>query len=429
MIALFILGLIITILNVFMFLQSIKRYQRTIISFSASFVLFSIFYYFILVLNIHFTLGLYIILFINLPIFIYHLKSKNLPVKFQLKLDSKLILFTFLLLYGTISFLHYSGRWGDWDAYAIWNLHGKFLFYENWTDLFTNDISWTHPDYPLFIPALNAMIWRALNTINAIVPVIIAYLPFLGIVSLFYLYFKHKNSVLLGLIIILFIVIDKRFMLKASSQMADTYIAYFYLLAIMLFSDQKEGENRRKALPFVLGFCSSVPMWVKNEGIVFFIIFSIVYIIRFRKFGHLILQFFIGSLIIIIAVASFKMMYAPANDLLRGQGVDTLQKIVDYNRYYEIAKSLVINVFIQVPLVLFLLAFFILFNVKKLFRLEMYILFLTLICYLFVYVITPHDLKWHLDTSLIRLIHHLYPAVLFVLFKILIKAPFVRVLN
>lgn len=45
--------------------------------------------------------------------------------------------------------------------------------------------------------------------------------------------------------------------------------------------------------------------------------------------------------------------------------------------------------------------------------------FLTLVLlvlgYIFVYLITPYDLSWHLATSLTRLLYHVYPSVIFLI--------------
>jgi hypothetical protein len=37
------------------------------------------------------------------------------------------------------------------------------------------------------------------------------------------------------------------------------------------------------------------------------------------------------------------------------------------------------------------------------------------VCYFFVYILTPKELNWHLETSLVRLLLHIIPATLFVL--------------
>src|SRR6185437_8443315 len=37
---------------------------------------------------------------------------------------------------------------GQWDAWAIHNLHARFLYYPDaWRDLFTPLLTWNHPDY------------------------------------------------------------------------------------------------------------------------------------------------------------------------------------------------------------------------------------------------------------------------------------------
>ena len=53
------------------------------------------------------------------------------------------------------------GRWGGADAWAIWTFHAKYLFYDNWYELLQNYIDLTHPDYPLFLPSLITIFWKA----------------------------------------------------------------------------------------------------------------------------------------------------------------------------------------------------------------------------------------------------------------------------
>src|SRR5579859_1378630 len=65
---------------------------------------------------------------------------------------------------------------GDgWDAFAIWNLHARFLFRggEHWRDGFTPLIPWSHPDYPLLLPAAIAHFWAGLGRESQLVPALI----------------------------------------------------------------------------------------------------------------------------------------------------------------------------------------------------------------------------------------------------------------
>ena len=62
---------------------------------------------------------------------------------------------------------------GDgWDAFAIWNLHARFLFRggPHWRDAFTPLLPWSHPDYPLLLPGAIAHFWTYLGHDDPRVP-------------------------------------------------------------------------------------------------------------------------------------------------------------------------------------------------------------------------------------------------------------------
>ena len=55
---------------------------------------------------------------------------------------------------------------GGWDAWAIWNLRAHFLYRDSavaWRDAFTETLDWSHPDYPLLVPAFVARGWKSLG--------------------------------------------------------------------------------------------------------------------------------------------------------------------------------------------------------------------------------------------------------------------------
>ena len=65
------------------------------------------------------------------------------------------------------------------------------------------------------------------------------------------------------------------------------------------------------------------------------------------------------------------------------------------------------------PVLLFAFAFTVLLQPRSYITHPAFIIIcLTFLAYLSIYVITPHDLQWHLITSLERLLHQLYPAFL-----------------
>lgn len=69
---------------------------------------------------------------------------------------------------GLLSLALPSHIWGGWDARYIWSLKAKFLFEtpQAWRLLFSPEISWSHPDYPLCLPNTLAWGWQLLVNIT-----------------------------------------------------------------------------------------------------------------------------------------------------------------------------------------------------------------------------------------------------------------------
>ena len=66
---------------------------------------------------------------------------------------------------------------GEWDAWSIWNLHARFLYRGGnfWTDGFSPDIPWSHPEYPLLIPGATALLWTLAHAEGPLTPVAIGF--------------------------------------------------------------------------------------------------------------------------------------------------------------------------------------------------------------------------------------------------------------
>src|SRR5688572_29095539 len=67
---------------------------------------------------------------------------------------------------------------GEWDAWAIWNLHARFLFRggEHWRDMFTGELFWSHTDYPFLLPAVLAGGWTLAGEETTTVPMFFTFL-------------------------------------------------------------------------------------------------------------------------------------------------------------------------------------------------------------------------------------------------------------
>ena len=165
---------------------------------------------------------------------------------------------------------------------------------------------------------------------------------------------------------------------------------------------------------FLIGFFSASCGWIKNEGLVFFFIFSFFFVIHNFKISKYIKYYFLGTLIPLLVLIVFKLQYAPSNDLIKGQNNSYL-KIMDIHRYITILNFLIhhLRIYYQLIIVLIFMsisswAYYKTFSFQVIISL--------LIVYFFVYILTPYNIEWHLRTSYDRLILHVTPALLYSIF-------------
>ena len=173
-----------------------------------------------------------------------------------------------------------------------------------------------------------------------------------------------------------------------------------------------------KSLVFITGIVISGAFWVKNEGLFFFLITSFLVFFQYVSDKKLIVKYFSGTIVLIIILIVFKTINYTENDMLPGLFKTFGIKLFDSNRYILIFKYFKITILEKFPILPLLLLFSVIFY-PKFEKLNIYpflgIIFL--ICmYFFIYLFTPKDLAWHLETSLDRLVHHVYPSVLMLFF-------------
>jgi hypothetical protein len=137
----------------------------------------------------------------------------------------------------------------------------------------------------------------------------------------------------------------------------------------------------------------------------------------------------IGLALPLAVVILFKIFLAPPNDLARGSE-NVLQKIVDFQRYALILKEAALTLWNIGGGPLNLIGVLALYGIlvggsgsraPGLWMIGLVILF-QLAAYFAIYLVTPHDLEWHLKTSFNRLILHILPLAL-LLFFLWVKPP------
>jgi predicted membrane channel-forming protein YqfA (hemolysin III family) len=98
------------------------------------------------------------------------IKSSTMPETPQIKRWQNILTFFLLIIcivvFGASIIIAMRNSHGNWDAWAIWNLRARYLFRSglNWQSAYALQNSWSHPDYPLFLPLTVVRMWRYMGT-------------------------------------------------------------------------------------------------------------------------------------------------------------------------------------------------------------------------------------------------------------------------
>jgi len=311
-------------------------------------------------------------------------------------------------------FFNLSVRWGDWDAWAIWSQHAKFLADSSYFgNLFTEDIAWTHPDYPLMLPSIIAVLWKSLGFYSAYVPAVFAYLIAISLVLMILSSFLEKRFTVLGVSIFLILTGSSVLFPFVNSQLADTLLGVFILASMVLLNHLPYDKPVFHLL--LIGFFTATCGWIKNEGLVFFALFAFCFSVKFFRNKNMVKYFFIGAALPLLVLLVFKLNYAPSSDLINGHN-EYATKIFDFSRYktiYDFTKNYIVE---NCQLLTYSMLVVLVINYRYYSSFTFVVIFGLLVAYFFTYVLTPNDLTWHLTTSFYRLVHQVFPVLFYSMF-------------
>lgn len=397
------------------FLSVHSTLLKLILAFFSSFAFLSICFTFSLFLHTSFVvLCIFLAIFplIYIGSYLYKLISKKTVLKPAFYPDYILItVFAGLIIFSYFFFKDVQ-RWGAWDNWAIWSLHARFLLDEvNYTNLFSNEILWTHPDYPLLLPSAIAMLWKGQTNPGPFVPMFISFITAISILLVMLSAFLEKKLIKTGLFVFVLLSVSGVLFPYVNSQLADSLVALFFLITLILFN--QVDLEKPSFLNFLLGFfCACCPL-IKNEGFPFFLFFSLFFFLKNYKKFRLLAYYLAGAFLPLALSGIFKVFYAPANDLFGDQTTLILSKLMNPERHKIILEYFFINLTTSKQYIIVLLLFAGIFIPRYFYSFSSGIIFLTFGCYYIIYVITPNDLHWHLSTSFDRLLHQVFPALLY----------------
>jgi len=318
---------------------------------------------------------------------------------------------------------------GDWDAWAIWNTHARFLHRDGRT--WSDGIPYTvDGDYPLLTPSLTARLWRYAGEEAPEAGALLGIMFTLSGVAVLLSTLSQLRDTQLALLMALMLIGTPYYLERGVSQYADVPLAVFTISTIALICLHWEREPDRFGPLVLAGFTAGCAGWTKNEGLLFILATCIVLLlpvfrnpaVTFRRFA----SFSLGLLLPLAVISYFKLAIAPPYDLIEDlRYQETIQRITSIDRHAVILKSLARSAWFfgawAMQPVIPLFAFIALRGAgRRVFRsyggfAGLLILGIVLAGYYAVYLITPIPLQVHLDSSLDRLLIHLWPSFLLVL--------------
>jgi hypothetical protein len=310
---------------------------------------------------------------------------------------------------------------GNWDAWAIWNLRARFLAAGDglasraWSPL----LNFTHPDYPLLLSGFVASVWVDSGSITNVAPIAASYLFFLALLATVVGGIAALRGPVPGVLAGLCLMGIPPVLHEVTSQYADVPLATFMAGATMF---------ALLDYPAMAGLLAGFAAWTKDEGVLFLaILFAAIAVLKRPR----LLRFCYGAAPAAALVLVFKFAIARGtNSLMGGAQGSMASKLGDWNRYQITASAIARELFTwnvgwyHPVLPIAVLAIVLGFDRSRM-RDGLFCLAIGLslqLGYFGVYVITPYELRWQLQSSLTRLFVQISPILLIAAF-VAMRAP------
>lgn len=309
------------------------------------------------------------------------------------------------------------------DAWINWNVAARFIYLggADWRVNFLRQFD--HPDYPLFMAVTNAVTWVFLQKTSTWGPIAFHFVLSICTAGLLFSlinFFRDFKQAVLGvtLFISLPFVVD-----QGMRQYADLLLAYLILAAgglTLLYIRTKETS-----LPILTGLLIGLGGWAKNEGLPAILGVSLVWglLAWQREARPAFRNYLFGLALPLLVIILFKLFLAPSNDLM-SVGGSSLPKLLEADRYATILQTggaMLWNLGgTPVPWIglIILLAVFIGRSTNRTPGLWLVgiVIGFQMAVYFGIYLLTPLELVYHLNTSLDRLYMHILPLAFLWLF-------------
>lgn len=317
---------------------------------------------------------------------------------------------------------------GLWDAWAIWNLRARFLFRAttHWTDSFSPELFWSSPDYPLALPGAIANAWKYIGVESLWTPMTVALLFAAATVITLVAGLKRLAGPRAAIVGGLCLLGTPLFITHGASQYADLPVGFFMLVALLCFALYDSPRNTHPGWLIWGGLFAALAAWTKNEGLLFLVVAVAVRGVTGLKRGGWHggftdeMRLLLGAAPILILLIILKAFLVPTNGLFAIQDwSDIAAKLVDPARYWSVLKTFAIQLgwFGHGMSAAMAAALVIIVprparEIRSAWSPMLAVVLLMLLGYFLIYIITPQNLTWHLNTSIHRLLLQLWPSII-----------------
>jgi hypothetical protein len=310
---------------------------------------------------------------------------------------------------------------GNWDAWAIWNLRAKFLAagYGLMSRAWSPQLASTHPEYPLLLTGFVASCWSDAGSISTDAPVATSGMFFLALLVTVTGGMAALRGPVIGLLAGICLMVVPPLLREAPSQYADVPLACFLAGAVVLTLLDR---------PVFAGLMAGCAACTKDEGILLAlsVLAAIVILHRSRA-----IRYCLAAAPFFGLILSFKFfMLRGTHSLLGDAQAGLTHRLTDFGWYVTVAAAMAHELarwnigWYQpiLPIAVLLLGLGLdRQNLRKVAFCGVVAL-AALLGYFEVYLVTPNDLPWQLQTSLTRLFVQICPVVL-IMFFVAMRSP------
>ena len=297
----------------------------------------------------------------------------------------------------------------EWDPRSIWLFHAKRIFYDQSIfSVIDNYAVFSHNDYPALAPAFASSISHLIGHWNEIFPKLSFTFMFLPPLILTYVFLKDYFYIIF--LSIVFFIIGKYLF----NGWADGLVAVYFCLSSFLIYKliiSKDYDIEENSSLYVIAFLFFIILTlIKNEGValltILFLATIFILVCKKQLKQNLSKLLFLSLSFLPIIFWKFFCYYNGIgfNDYINVNFLSNLlPRLDDFENYKLISYFLFLNEKFVIALSFFIISFSVRKN-RKLFEFILIIILMYVLILFFVFLSTPYDFYWQLDSTAARVV-------------------------